>query len=78
MMVEPVRSALEYYRRLNEAHHKNSLADASGNGSSGPPSPTKHVLKSQSSYSVRKTSITFSQVEAPLHLFAGLNIFERC
>ncbi|CAA9999636.1 unnamed protein product [Nesidiocoris tenuis] len=61
MMVEPVRSALEYYRRLNEAHHKNSLADASGNGSSGPPSPTKHVLKSQSSYSVRKTSITFSQ-----------------
>ncbi|KAF6198707.1 hypothetical protein GE061_008459 [Apolygus lucorum] len=63
MMIDPVRSALEYYRRLNEAHHKNSIADAanSSNGPSGPPSPTKHTLKSQSSYSVRKTSITFSQ-----------------
>ncbi|XP_014243298.1 probable 3',5'-cyclic phosphodiesterase pde-1 isoform X1 [Cimex lectularius] len=61
MMVEPVRSALEYYRRLNEAHHKNSVVDTSpgiGNGVSTP-SPTK-VLKSNSNYSIRKTSITFS------------------
>lgn len=57
MMVEPVRSALEHYRRLNEAHHKGSLAG----GELAPSSPTKHVLKSQSSYSVRKPSISFSQ-----------------
>lgn len=57
MMVDPVKSALEHYRRLNEAHHKGSLA-----GDLAPPSPTKHVLKSQSSYSVRKPSISFSQV----------------
>ncbi|XP_066903746.1 high affinity cGMP-specific 3',5'-cyclic phosphodiesterase 9A isoform X2 [Halyomorpha halys] len=56
MMVDPVKSALEHYRRLNEAHHKGSLA-----GDLGPPSPTKHVLKSQSSYSIRKPSISFSQ-----------------
>ncbi|CAH1395642.1 unnamed protein product [Nezara viridula] len=37
MMVDPVRSALEHYRRLNEAHHKGSLA-----GDLAPPSPTKH------------------------------------
>ncbi|KAL1116695.1 hypothetical protein AAG570_005167, partial [Ranatra chinensis] len=55
MMVEPVRQALEHYRRLNEAHHKNSTIETA------PPSPIKHVSKSSSSYSVRKTSISFSQ-----------------
>jgi hypothetical protein len=57
-MVEPVRQALEHYRRLNEAHHKSSSTETA------PPSPVKHVSKSSSSYSVRKTSITFSQVRA--------------
>ncbi|XP_073973492.1 phosphodiesterase 9 isoform X2 [Rhodnius prolixus] len=70
MLLEPVRSALEYYRRLNEAHHKNSVVSetvqSGGNtptspSGAAPSSPVRPVLKSQSSFSVRKTSIAFSQ-----------------
>lgn len=75
MIVEPVRDALEYYRRLNEAAkdeqrmHRKSIIQADftsieNNASvSVPSSPTRSdIVKSHSGASVRKASICLSQV----------------
>lgn len=79
MIVEPVREALEYYRRLNEAakdeqrHHRKSIITADFSSvensvSSVPNSPTRSALtadivKSNSGSNVRKTSIGFTQCQ---------------
>lgn len=78
MIVEPVRYALDYYRRLNEAAkdeqrmHRKSIITADFSSiensiSSVPNSPTKSatsndITKSVSGASVRKASICFPQV----------------
>jgi len=62
MIVEPVRSALEYYRRLNEAHHKNSTVDGSL------PSPTKFLSKSSSICSMRRKLSTSLSVNPDIDI----------
>ncbi|XP_029164738.1 uncharacterized protein LOC114935944 isoform X2 [Nylanderia fulva] len=61
LIVQPVREALEYYRRLNEAakderHHRKSVIDTGESGISNVPSGTggsSAVVKSTSSHSMR-------------------------
>ncbi|KMR03412.1 high affinity cgmp-specific 3 -cyclic phosphodiesterase 9a [Lasius niger] len=57
LIVQPVREALEYYRRLNEAakderHHRKSVIDVGESGISNAPSSSV-VVKSTSSHSMR-------------------------
>lgn len=88
MIVEPVREALEYYRRLNEAakdeqrHHRKSIITADFSSvensvSSVPNSPTRSALitdivKSNSGLNVRKTSVGFPQVKVYIHIACKL------
>ncbi|XP_050451249.1 uncharacterized protein LOC126851381 [Cataglyphis hispanica] len=60
LIVQPVREALEYYRRLNEAakderHHRKSVIDVGESGISNAPSGvgSSAVVKSTSSHSMR-------------------------
>lgn len=58
LIVQPVRDALEYYRRLNEAakderHHRKSVIDLGESTLSSAPSSTTSVIKSTSSHSMR-------------------------
>ncbi|XP_012288294.1 uncharacterized protein LOC105704027 isoform X2 [Orussus abietinus] len=58
LIVKPVREALEYYRRLNEAakderHHRKSLVDLGESSHCSTPGNGQPVVKSASSQSVR-------------------------
>lgn len=66
LIIEPVRSALEYYRRLNEASkeermHRKSIVSEMGDQGSLHSSTGTHVAKSGSSTSLRRSAHTSSR-----------------